>query len=142
MRVVLDTNVVVSAFLSVKGAPARILALWEQGAFDLVVSEPLLAEYERVLAYKPVQARHRMDAQALAEVVQGFRASAIIVEPALRLVIVTEDPDDDKFLECAVAGGAAYIISGDSHLLDLREYQGIQILPPVAFLSLLAGDAL
>ena len=60
MKVVLDTNIVVSRYLSPLGHPARLLTLWEQGVFELVVSEPILAAYQRVLAYPRIRDRHQM----------------------------------------------------------------------------------
>ena len=137
MRVVLDTNVVVSAFLSPTGTPAQILARWENQEFDLIISEPLLREYRRALNYERVAARHRMTPGEVEEVVDGFRQFAVLVEPTGALEL-PEDPDDAKVLECAVEGSAEYIVSGDAHLLRLHGHQGIAVLPPAAFLSVLA----
>ncbi|MBI2955030.1 MAG: hypothetical protein HYY30_11995 [Chloroflexi bacterium] len=67
--------------------------------------------------------------------IDGFRQFAILVEAQAALRGVEADPGDDEFVECALAGGATFIISGDSHLLKLKEYQGIQILTPAAFLT-------
>ncbi len=137
MRIVVDTNVVVSGAISAKGAPAEILRRWRQGQFELLVSEPMLAEYERALSYGRVRARHQMSQAEIHALVTQFRRFAILVEPLARLQVVTDDPDDDKFLECAVTGGAAYIVSGDPHLLAVKHYQGIQILSPAAFVAFL-----
>ena len=137
MRVVLDTNVVVSAFLSPTGTPAQILARWENQEFDLIISEPLLREYQRALNYERVATRHRMTPGEVEEVIEGFRQFALLVEPTTALDL-PEDPDDAKVLECAAQGSAEYVVSGDAHLLRLREHLGIAILPPAAFLSVLA----
>ncbi len=134
MRVVIDTNVVVSRFLSPSGAPAKVFDLWRTGAFDLVVSAAILNEYRNALAYQRVRSRHRMSDEEIAEVISGFQEFGILVETEETVSVVAADPDDNKVIECASAGMADYIISGDRHLLDVGEYQGIQILPPDAFL--------
>jgi uncharacterized protein len=137
MRAVIDTNVVVSRFLSPFGNPALILALWEKALLELVVSNAILAEYERVLAYRSVQARHGLSRDEIATIVADFRNFAIIVEPAELIDAIADDPSDNRFLEAAVAGGCDYIVSGDPHLLRLGQFRGIQIVPPAAFVAVL-----
>lgn len=133
MRVVLDTNIVVSRYLSPLGNPARLLTLWEEGVFDLAVSEPILAEYQRVLAYPRIRARHQMTDEEIAAVVDGFRTFALVVEPTVTLDVIQDDPSDNKFIECALAAGAEYVVSGDPHLLGVGQYEDIQILRPADF---------
>lgn len=137
MRIVIDTNVLVSAFLSKRGAPAQLLAQLEQDAFVLLVSEPILDEYERALNYKKVSDLHGMSPVEVAEAVDNLRATAVTVEPAEPLRVVESDPDDDKFFECAVAGGAAYLISGDTHVRAIGAFQGIQVVSAPLFLEIL-----
>lgn len=139
MRVVVDTNVLVSALLSPSGAPAKVLRHWEAEAFESVVSEEILAEYARVLSYPRIAGRLKLTSESADELVATLRRFAILVEPARSLHVIADDPDDDKLLACALAGGAEYIVSGDEHLLSLGEYQGVQVLPPAAFLKLLGG---
>jgi len=140
MRVVIDTNVVISRFLSPTGTPAQIFEQWQLNAFELVLSEPILAEFQKVLEYERIQARHHMALEEITEVINGFRQFAVLVDVKERLAVIEEDPEDDRFLECAVAGSAEVIVSGDAHLLDLKEYRGIQILSPAAFLILLRSQ--
>jgi hypothetical protein len=137
MIVVLDTNVVVSALLSAEGAPAEIMRRWEAGAFDVAISPALLSELERALKYEHVRKYFQEPPEKIDSLLDRFRTVGILVEPEFRLDVVEEDPDDDRVIECAVAAGASYIISGDKHLLDLEEYAGIVILTPVGFLALL-----
>lgn len=137
MRVVADTNVVVSRYVAPHGIVVRILNRWQQNAFDLLVSEAILAEYQRVLAYPRLRARHGLSDEQISAVVDDFREIGLLIEPEVSISAVEDDPDDDKFLECAVAGGAEYIVTGDSHLLNLKQFQGIQILSPAAFLAFL-----
>jgi uncharacterized protein len=137
MRVVADTNVIVSAFLSAIGAPARLLDLWRQGVFELLASEPILAEYRRALAYPKIQARHRLTDEYLDRLISEWRQFIILVEPHEVIGAISDDPSDNRFLECAVAGGADYVVSGDRHLLQLQRFRGIEILSPAAFVSVL-----
>lgn len=137
MNVVLDTNVIVSRFISEKGAPGRTLDLWEAGAFTLIVSKAVLAEYQRVMKYGSLRGRLRASAAEIEGQMSGIRKFGLIVQPTERITGISDDPKDDKFLECALAGGADYIVSGDSHLLALREYRGIRILSPAVFLAVL-----
>ena len=135
MKVVLDTNVVVSSFIAPASAPAKVLELVSEDQFEILVSEAILEEYASVLKYPRIQVRHRRSDVEVADIIAGLRTLATIVEPTRRLAVVKEDAEDNKFVECAVEGGAEFIVSGDKHLLALREYEGIQILSPAAFLT-------
>lgn len=140
MRLVLDTNVVVSAYLFPKSGPARILNLWTTGSIELAVSELLISEYERVLRYNHIRPRIQMDDPTLVRATARFRRDRVLVEPSPSLRIVKNDPDDDVVIATAVAGEAHFIVSGDRHLLELGEHAGIRIIPPAAFLALLEHD--
>lgn len=137
MRVVVDTNLVVSATLSATGAAAEIMRRWRQETFELLISEPILAEYERTLGYDKLRTRHRLTDKEIHELVIQFERFATLVAPTQVLAIIEADPDDNKFIECAVAGTANVIVTRDEHLLALRTYNGIQILSPAAFLAFL-----
>jgi uncharacterized protein len=139
MRVVLDTNVVVSAYLSPTGAPAGVFKKWEQHAFSVLVSEPILTEYERVFGYAKLRKIHRLSSEDIAALIDNFRSLAHLVEPETSLELIA-DLSDNKFLECALAGGASFIISGDAHLLNLGTFDGIPILTASAFLSVLEHE--
>lgn len=137
MRVVLDTNVVVSSYLVHVGPSARILSAWRNQQFELVVSSALLAEYERALNYDRVRRRHGLSAEQIARNIEDLGQLAILVEPETVPAIIAADPDDDQVLAAAVAGEAEFIVSGDRHLLDLRQHAGIRVLSPAAFATLL-----
>jgi len=137
VRLVLDTNVVASAVISPGGPPARLLELWRQEVFDVLVSEPILTEYRRVLRYDRIRPRHGLSDQEIDEVIDDFRRFGDLVHVTASITAITADPDDDMFIECAASSEADYIISGDSHLLELRTYQHIQILSPSVFLLLI-----
>ena len=127
-RVVLDTNVVVSSYWG--GKPKRIIELWMEGRFKLVVSPAILQEYQEVLERFSIQDE---DLEAFFALLTAPRL-AIVVRPDRHYDVIPEDPSDNIFLDCAVAGGADHIVSGDTHLLKLGTFTGIPILNPAAFL--------
>jgi putative PIN family toxin of toxin-antitoxin system len=136
MRVVIDTNVLVSALLSPRNTPGRILRLFEQQAFELLISEEIFQEYAVALHYDRLRKRHKLTNEQLIQLLQDLRSSAIFVKPSIRLNIVASDPDDNKFFECALEGSAHFIVSGDSAVQAVKQYQGIQVLSPPVFLAL------
>src|SRR5688572_12338557 len=137
MRVVLDTNVVVSAFLSSQGAPARLFRQFQQDVFDILVSEPILTEYQKALNYPKVQAYHQMSRTQITSVIEDLRRAAILVTPQVQVHPAVADKDDVKLFTCAVAGEATYIVSGDKLVQEVGAYQGIQVLSPALFLTVL-----
>jgi putative PIN family toxin of toxin-antitoxin system len=131
-RVVLDTNVYVSAY-GFGGAPARLLRVAIIGDFALVASPALLAEVARVLADKLEFDRERVD-----EVVRQIARIAELVRPSARLAVLADEPDN-RVLECAVVGEADTVVSGDRHLLELGEHAGIRIITVAEVVSELGG---
>ena len=116
MRAVLDVNVLVSALLSRSGAPAKIIRSWLEGAFELVVSELLLAELARALAYPRVSARVPPEvADAFTEL---LRATALVAPDPPEVPPRSSDPADDYLLALAAAE-SAMLVTGDQHLLAL-----------------------
>ena len=135
MKVVLDTNVVVSAFISARGAPARVVEAWRDGRYSATTTEELLQELSDVLSRPHLRALVRIEEGAEA-FLDSFRESAEIYEPVERLRVV-DDPDDDRVLEAAVAGKADYIVTGDDDLLRLGEFRGTRIVSPAMFVAIL-----
>lgn len=133
MRAVLDPNVLIAALLARSGAPARIVSGWIGGAFELVVSERLLAELERALAYPKVRRRIAAeDAEAFVDLLRrGARLASDPRAPARR----SSDPGDDYLLALAEQE-RALLVSGDRHLLALAGE--LPIRTPRAFLDALA----
>jgi putative PIN family toxin of toxin-antitoxin system len=138
MRVVLDTNTVVSALLF-SGIASRLVALWQSGKITLLVSKPILEEYLRVLAY-PKFRLSEGDVKVLIE--EEVLPYIKPVRLARRLRVIQQDPDDDKFLECAVYGKAKYLVTGDADLKALRSYRKVRILSPGEFLAETGLDVL
>lgn len=138
MRVVLDTNVIVSAFLSPRGAPAQVLQYFQQGTFELLVSPAILREYAAALRYDRVRKVHKLSDAQIESALEDLQAIAILVVPATTPSVVPADADDDKFFACAIAGRADFIVSGDTHVQAVKQYQGIPVLSPAALVTLLA----
>ena len=126
MRAVLDPNVLIASLLSRSGAPAQIVSRWLAGEFELVVSEALLAELSRALAYPKIRERIAQDeASAFVDLVnQTLRLAPDPEAPARR----SADPDDDYLLALAQAERAV-LVSGDQHLLALASELPI-LTPP------------
>lgn len=137
MIVVLDTNVVISALLSTKGSPAKIIDRWEADEFDIAISKPMLDELERALGYERVKKYFKSPQERISALLKRLKTVGIFVAPQTEVKVIEDDLDDNRVLECAMAANAAYIITGDEHLLTLEEYQGIQVIPPAGFIALL-----
>lgn len=133
MRIVFDTNVYVAAFV-VPGSKAELaLTLAARGLFELIVSPPILAELESKL-----RAKFGYPADEVTAVVRAARDLATLVEPAATLTILADEPDN-RILECAVAAEAAAIITGDKHLLALKQHDGIGIMTVAELLYTFPG---
>lgn len=134
-RVVFDTNILISALLSPRGAPFQCLALARLGRTRSVSCSQIMHEFQEKLLtkfrYAPEEAQ-----QAVAEI---ERFSEMV---SLRGVSIEEvaDPDDWMVIECAIVGGADYIVSGDRHLLSLGKYNNIEILSARQFLQKIATE--
>ena len=127
-RVVLDTNTFVAARFNPRSASARIIDLCIEGKCQAILSTKLRAEIESVL--KRVGARGEFGAK-----VRRFMRGAKVIKVARELPLVLEDPEDNKFLNCAIQGGADYLVTSDRHLLKLGDYLGTRICKPSQFLA-------
>jgi uncharacterized protein len=126
MRVVADTNIVVSGLLW-RGNPRYLMDAAREGAIDLFTSAVLLAELEDVLGRERFAQRLTAAEVTANSLVMGYAALASVVQSASIAPVVLADPDDDAVLACAVGAQAAVIVSGDSHLLGLKSYRGMPI---------------
>jgi putative PIN family toxin of toxin-antitoxin system len=137
LRAVLDANVYVSAYIRPEGPPGQIIErLLSHDAFEVVLSAAIVEETLRALTYPRVlkSARTKVapdlwfeDIVLLGQFVPGDH----------EMSAVSEDPDDDKYLAAAIEGRAAFVVSGDPDLVDLKEHEGVRIVNPRAFLELL-----
>lgn len=117
------------------GPPGRVLALLAEGAFDLVLSEAIVDEFRRAARYPKVRTRIPLSDEELELWITALEVVAVFVEPRRVPRAVPADPDDDLYVAAALEGRAAYIVSGDTHLLDLGEIDDIAIITPRAFLE-------
>ena len=130
IRVVVDTNVFVSSFFG--GNPRKIIDLWKSGKIILCLSQPIIDEYVDVLRRMGLQNERELE-ELLSLFAHGFNVLFTAKTPKLN--IVEKDPDDDKFIECAVALNSKFIISGDKALRDIKDYMDIKIQSPKLFLD-------
>ena len=134
MRLVVDTNVLVSALLSATSLPARIILLWRAGRFDLLTAAEQLDEVTRVTRYPKI--RERLTPAVAGRLVNDLRALAITLD-ALPAVDVSPDPDDNYLLAIAMAGSADFLVAGDKRdLLGLGTHAGTRIISARDFLDL------
>lgn len=139
IRIVIDTNLLVSAILTPQGNPAKILKLILQGKFPLILSPAILEEIHRVLRYPKLlklMSKNKITLQEVDNFIDKLIKIAVITPGNLDLEVIQEDPSDNMILACAVEGEADFIITGDHHLTDLRIFQGIKIIDPAAFLKI------
>jgi putative PIN family toxin of toxin-antitoxin system len=130
LRVVLDTNVLISAILF-GGKPRQILEKAIRGEIRLCLSEPILEELKGVLQ----RAKFDYSPEMIQVIVTELTGIADFVNPSETINVVLKDPEDNRILECAVEAEANYIITGDFHLLKLNRYLDIEVLNAVAFLE-------
>ena len=129
-KVVLDTNVTLAAYLT-KGAAARIIEAWAAGKFELLISEEIAREYLRIFLSQNI------NPVLAAQFSNDLNLYATLIKPKTSLYLVKADPADDKFFECALEGGAKYIVSNDKHLLKVGEFKSISVLSVQSFLRLI-----
>jgi putative PIN family toxin of toxin-antitoxin system len=134
MRVAPDTNVVVSGLLC-QGPPRQILDAARAGRITLFTTSILLLELQDVLQRPRFARRLAQLSVSVGTLVTGYAALAVLLRPANIAPVILPDPEDDAVLACAVAAQAEAITSGDSHLLQLGQYQGIPILTPTQLMA-------
>ena len=134
LRVVLDTNVVVSALLRQKGAPSAILDAATSKQFRSYVSESLLDEYREVLT----RGYLRLDQRRAAKFIADFQGVAIFVVPQKK-VAASRDPDDDRVLECALEARADFIVTGNIRDFP-AQFHGVRVVTPRDFLFVLGSS--
>jgi len=129
MRVVLDTNIFVS--MAMGGQVGKINDAWKKAKFTLIVSSAIIAEYLDVLQ----RPKLHLASDVIADLIARTDRKAKLVTPTESINIIEADPTDNKFLEAALEGKAIYVVSGDSHLLELKSFRGIEILTAREFIA-------
>jgi len=140
MKITLDTNILVSAFISREGQSAALLDIvLTLPEIRLVLSEPILAEFKDVLSRSEVRERFRYSTRDIEQFVDALRSASKMVVPTSDFKVVDEDPKDDIVIDTACDGKVDYIVSGDSHLQRLRLFRGIRIVKPRGMLDIIVG---
>lgn len=140
MRLVLDTNTELSGLLW-GGTPGRLIDAAEAGQVELASSAALLAELQGVLSREKFARQLAKRGITVADVFDGYAAMVNIVTPGTIAPTITRDPADDQVLAAALAAQADLIVSGDAHLLDLKRFQGIEIVTAAVAVERAAADA-
>ena len=136
MRVVLDTNVIISALLFT-GRTSELTPLWQAGEITPLLSREILDEYIQVLAYPKFRLAETEIKNLIEEEVLPY---VHVIKPRKHLRVVRRDPSDNKFIECAVAGKSLVIVSGDKDLLSLGTYRNISIMTPAQEIQVVRKD--
>jgi len=133
MRVILDTNVFVSGIFWEGNFCSQIIDKWKNKEFELVSSMEILEEFVKTL--------NDFKIQMLDDMIKEWRnliiENSVVVKPTIKLSIIKDDPNDNKFLEAGISGKVDFIISQDKHLLKLKGYDGIKIVSPEEFMLLI-----
>ncbi len=139
IRIVIDTNVFLSGILTPNRAPAQLLELVLSGKIKLAISPQIIHEIQRVIKYPGIiklMKKRKIASEELEKAIFRMLRVSYITPGVVEIQGVAAGPADDMFLACALESQAEYIVSGDHHLTDLKEYQGIRIVPPAEFIRL------
>ena len=132
LKVVIDTNVFISGILTEGGNPSIVIKAWKRTRkYQLFVTEGIIREILRVMK------RLNVTLDIVTDWDKTIKKYAIQVVPTRKIEAIKEDPQDNKFLECAVASHADYIVTGDRHLKSLNKFEGIKIVSAREFLDIL-----
>jgi uncharacterized protein len=131
MKIVLDTNVFISGIFF-SGPPFQILRAWKNKRLQIILSQDILIEYQRVaesltLKYPSID---------ILPIIELVTVHGQFVDTKNIDITVCEDPDDNKFIECAIASNTKIIVSGDKHLLKIKEFKGIKVYKPREFVEI------
>lgn len=139
LRVVLDTNVLISALLKPISLPNQIFQAFRNKKFLLITSPQIVAEVEDVLNRPGIVVLSKMTPKDRELFIEKLLELSLVTSGKLGVEVIKDDPDDDKFISCALEGKAEYIVSGDKHLLDIGEYEGVKIISPREFIENILG---
>jgi putative PIN family toxin of toxin-antitoxin system len=141
LRVVIDTNVIVSGILSRKGAPDEVLNAWRERRFLLLSSSAIVAEVRAVMQYPRIHKKYHLSDDDIEQTITLLEHDSLLVEgDAYVTGSVPDDPKDEMFLACALNGQADVVVSGDHHLLDLGVFRDIPIINARQFLAQLKQE--
>jgi putative PIN family toxin of toxin-antitoxin system len=139
LRVVFDVNVLVSSLIT-KGKPRKLWFKARRKSFALILSKEIISEFVKVMSREKFS--RYVNEEDLRVFLQALYETALLVKTKSRFKIMKEDPEDDMVLRTAYDSKADYIVSGDKHLLSLREFEGIRIVSVDEMLKILEGKKL
>jgi putative PIN family toxin of toxin-antitoxin system len=140
LRVVVDTNVLVSSLLSKRGAPVQVIDAWRERRHLLVTSDALIIETLAVLRLLRIQEKYRLLPEEIDRLANLLALDGLVVAGQADVQGAVIDPEDEMVLACALDGQADCIVSGDAHLLELGKFAGIPIFNVCQFLEVLESD--
>ena len=135
MRVVADTNVLISGIFW-DGNESDVLKRFKTEDIMNLISPDIVEEFEGVLSRRKFELTEEEIDSAIGEVLSFSK----VIRPKIELNVIKQDPSDNRILECAIYGKADYIVSGDKHLLDLKEFKGISIVTAMELLKILQDN--
>ena len=139
-KVVLDSTVLASAFLTKAGVSAESLHKAKDGGFDMCLAEEILEEVQRaLLQYQKIRKRYHYTDQAVIQFVQNLRIVAHLITGLPSIEVVNSDPNDNMVVACSLKARANYIVTRDNDLLSLKNYEDIKIVTPENFMGILRG---
>lgn len=134
MRAVIDTNILIRALIKPRGTVGPIISRLGKGDFILIYSAPMLDELIAKLALPRIHQKYRVEEFEIEALVALIGARGEFVEPT-RTIRICRDPDDNMFIEAALAGNAKYIVTGDKDLLTLKKFETVRFVTPRTFLA-------
>jgi len=135
LRAVIDTNVFISGIFGKDSLSAKLQDLWINQEFELATSIKILKEISRVLQYPKIKDHFKPKDETIRRFFRLVFRKAIITKDLYATDRITDDPSDNKFLACALEAKADYIVSGDRHLRDLKQFHGVKIIDVKAFME-------
>lgn len=136
-KIVIDTNVFVSATITEKGKPAQILKVWREKKLEVIISPEILKEIGQVIFRHKIKKISFWTEKERYQFIEDLARICILTPGSLELKQAVKHIQDHKFLVAAIEGKADYIVSGDRHLRDLGAYKGIKIVSASEFLQIL-----
>ena len=135
IRAVIDTNILVGGLFSERSGSHEILKRLFEGQFDLVISEPVMAEAQFILGRIGKAGVARFSSRRRERLWRFFEEHAIVAKPKGKPPRICQDPDDDKLFAAAIEGGADFLVSNDGFVLDVWEFEGVRVMRPDRFLK-------
>ena len=135
-RVVVDTNLLISGATTSGTVPSELIESWRRNEYILVTSPRIIEEVKEVLNRPKIKKQFSFTSKEIDKLIESLITKAFVTPGILEVEVIKDDPDDNKFIACAIEGSATHIISGDKkHVLSLGDYQGIKIVSARNFLE-------